>query len=87
MVRSAKMTIQMAMNNSLSSRCVCQTKSAFDKNLKASANSKNPSTTFTELSHPPDWGSELSHPGKAAKRANGKAMAMENPNIPIIGPR
>ncbi|MNR54689.1 hypothetical protein D3C85_1749210 [compost metagenome] len=56
-----------------------------DKNLKAKANSKKPKTTFTELSQPPDFGSEFIQPGKAAKSVNGKAIANENPNIPMMG--
>ena len=80
------MTIHIARNNSLSKKCVCKTKSALDKNLKASAISKKPKDTFTELSQPPDCGKEFNHPGNAANKANGKAMANENPSIPIIGP-
>src|SRR5690554_5697906 len=85
MVSKPKITIQMAMNISLSSRCSCNTKSALDKNLKASASSKNPRTTFTELSHPPDLGKVFSHPGKAANNPNGSAMANEKPSIPMAG--
>ena len=81
------MTIQIAMNNSLSKRCVCITKSALDKNLNAKANSKKPSTTFTEFNQPPDLGIEFNHPGKAANSANGKAIANEKPNMPMIGPK
>ncbi|MNQ96142.1 hypothetical protein D3C85_1117340 [compost metagenome] len=53
--------------------------------MKAKANSRKPRTTFTVLSHPPDLGSEFSQPGKAANKANGSAMARENPSIPIMG--
>jgi hypothetical protein len=76
----------VAINISLSKRCVSITKSAFDKNLNARAISKNPNVTFTEFNHPPDCGNEFNHPGKAANYANGRAIANENPNIPIIGP-
>src|SRR5690554_6709518 len=75
----------MAKKTSRSRKWKSITKSAFERNLKASASSKNPKTTFTELSHPPDCGSELSHPGKAAKSANGKAIAKLKPSIPIAG--
>ena len=51
-----KIAIQMAKNTSRSNQCSCKTKSAFDKNLNASASSKNPKVTFTVLSHPPDFG-------------------------------
>ena len=54
--------------------------------MKANAISKNPKVTFTEFNHPPDCGKEFNHPGKAANKANGKAMANEKPSIPIIGP-
>ena len=39
------------------SRCIkphCITKSAFDKNFNAKANSINPKTTLTEFNQPPD---------------------------------
>ena len=80
------MTIQIAINTSLSIKWVCQTKSAFERNLKANANSKNPKTTFTEFNQPPDCGNEFNHPGKAANRVNGIASARANPNIPTAGP-
>ncbi len=82
---SQKIAIQIAKKTSLSNKCNCKTKSAFDKNLKAKANSRNPKTTFTVFNHPPDFGKECSHPGNIAKSMNGKANANEKPNIPIIG--
>ena len=85
-VNSPKIIIQIAINNSRSNQCVCITKSALDKNLKAKAISRNPKVTFTEFNHPPDCGKEFNHPGKAANNANGNAIANEKPNIPIIGP-
>ena len=84
-VKVAKMPIQMDRKTSRSSQCSCKTKSAFDKNLKASASSKNPKTTFTVLSQPPDFGSEFSQPGNAANKVKGKANAKEKPNIPTNG--
>src|SRR5690554_5788535 len=75
----------MARKTSLSNKCHCNAKSALDKNLNANANSKNPRTTFTEFNQPPDFGRVFIHPGKAAKRAKGKANAKENPNIPTNG--
>src|SRR5690554_7728041 len=75
----------MAKNTSRSNQCFCNTKSAFDKNLNANANSKNPKNTFTVLSHPPDFGREFIHPGKAANNPKGKANASEKPNIPTKG--
>jgi len=62
----------------------CDTKSALDKNLKAAATSKNPSTTFTEFNQPPDFGKAFIKAGKAAKMVNGKAKANPNPPIPAV---
>ncbi|MNS13548.1 hypothetical protein D3C72_451440 [compost metagenome] len=75
----------MARNTSLSNKCNCKTKSAFDKNLNAKANSRKPKTTFTVFNHPPDFGKECNQPGNIANNINGNAKANENPNIPIIG--
>ena len=75
----------MTKKTSRSKKCNCRTKSAFDKNLKANANSKKPKTTFTVFNHPPDFGKEFIQPGKIANKVNGSAIAIENPNIPTIG--
>ena len=83
--KAPKIAIQIAKNTSLSSKCSCKTKSAFDKNLNAKANSRKPKTTFTVFNQPPDFGNECNHPGNIANNINGKANANENPNIPIIG--
>lgn len=77
--------IQIAKNTSRSNQCASNTKSAWDKNLKANASSKNPKTTFTVFNHPPDFGKEFIHPGSIAKSTNGMAIAKENPNIPTMG--
>ena len=37
----------------------CPTKSEFEKNLKAKANSKNPKTTLVVFNQPPDFGKEF----------------------------
>lgn len=50
-----------------------------------SATSMNPSTTFTELSHPPLLGSFLSIDGKKAKTVKGSAKATENASMVTIG--
>src|ERR1035437_876875 len=55
------------------------------KNFNPSASSRKPSTTFTELSHPPDLGRLVSHDGKSANRVKGKAKAKEKPSIPMMG--
>ena len=79
------MAIQIAINTSLSNKWACKTKSAFDKNLNAKANSKNPKTTFTVFNQPPDFGNEFNQPGNAANKAKGNAIAVEKPNMLIIG--
>mgnify|MGYP007030619828 CR=1 FL=1 len=78
-------TIHIPIKTSLSNKCACTTKSAFDKNLNAKANSKNPRETLTVFNHPPDLGNEFIQPGNIANNIKGNAKADENPNIPIIG--
>ena len=85
MVNTVNMPIQIAKNNSRSKKCHCTTKSAFERNLKARASSKNPRKTLTVFNQPPDFGSEFIHPGNAANKANGSAKANEKPNIPTKG--
>ena len=87
MVKRPKITIHIAIKSSLSSKWACKTRSAFDKNLNASAISRNPRVTLTEFSQPPLWGNEFNQPGKAANNPKGNAIAKEKPNIPIIGPK
>ena len=53
----------------------CHTISAVDKNLRAKASSKNPRTTFTVLSQPPDLGKALSQPEVKAALAKDAAPA------------
>ena len=62
----------------------CATKSAFDKNLKAKANSKKPSTTLVVFIHPPDFGNAFNQLGNNANRAKGKARASPKPVIPAV---
>src|SRR4030042_1366615 len=45
----------------------------------------NAINTFTELSHPPDFGNPFSQEGKMAKSVKGTAKTTPNPNIPITG--
>ena len=47
MVKQIKIANQIDKKTSLFSISNCNTKSIFDKNLSAKANSKKPSTTFT----------------------------------------
>lgn len=58
-----------------------------ERNFKANASSKNPRTTLTLFSHPPDFGIDFSRDGNKANNANGMASATENPNMPIAGPK
>lgn len=37
------------------------------------------------MSQSPDLGNEFNHPGNAANKENGSAIANENPSMPIIG--
>ena len=55
------------------------------RNFILNASMMNPSTTFIELSHPPDFGSRLITEGNSAKRVKGRAKATPNPNIPTVG--
>ncbi len=45
----------------------------------------NPRTTFTELSHPPDFGILLITEGNSANIVNGSANASPKPNMPTVG--
>src|SRR5579871_208758 len=81
---SAPAMIQKPINNSRFIIPHCSTRSAFERNFIAIANSKKPKTTFTELSHPPDFGKEWSHPGNMANNANGNANPKPNPAIPKL---
>ena len=79
-----KIIIQIPKKTSSFKIPQCFTKSAFDKNLKAKANSKNPKTTFVVFSQPPDFGSELSIFGNIANSAKGKPKANPKPPIPAV---
>src|SRR5690606_28001995 len=48
--------------------------------------SKNPSDTFTVLSHPPDLGISFRKEGNSANTTKGMANATEKPSMPIAGP-
>ena len=63
----------------------CFTMSATDRNFSASANSKNPSVTFTLFIQEPDFGRLFNQAGNIANSVNGNANAKENPNIPTNG--
>src|SRR3989339_1476238 len=57
------------------------------RNFNPSASSRNPKTTFTEFSQPPDLGRLLSHEGNIANSVKGSAKASAKPNIPMMGIR
>ena len=59
------------------------TKSAFERNFNAKANSKKPKITFTEFIQLPDFGNFLSELGKIANNPKGSPNASPNPSIPI----
>src|SRR5690606_29905572 len=79
--------IHNAKNTSLSNNCQLYAKSTLERNFNASASSRNPNTTFTLFSHPPDLGKDFNIEGNMANSTNGTARANENPNIPMAGPR
>ena len=81
-----KIITHKPINNSYFNIPKCFVKSATEKNFNAKANSTNPKNTFTEFNHPPDCGKEFNHLGKMANKVNGKANAIEKPNIPNKGP-
>ncbi|MCY1528686.1 hypothetical protein D9M68_638000 [compost metagenome] len=81
------MMIQRDKKTSLSNHSQCHTKSAEDKNLSASASSRNPKHTFTLFNQPPDLGILFRKPGKIADKVKGSAKAKAKPNIPIAGAR
>ena len=60
MAKPANITIQIPKKTSILSKPQCLTRSAFERNLKASASSKKPRTTFVVFSQPPDLGNALS---------------------------
>ena len=61
------------------------TKSTFDRNFTAAANSIKPKSTFTMFIHEPLFGKVFSKFGKRAKSTKGLAKAAEKPIIPMIG--
>ena len=63
----------------------CQTRSAFDKNLKAAPSSMNPKMIFTEFIQDPLLGKACSPLGNIANSMNGLAKAAEKANMPRIG--
>src|SRR5690606_23351381 len=78
------MIIHRPKNTSIFKMPQCCNKSAFDKNLKAKANSKNPKTTLVVFSQPPDFGRAFIILGNMANKAKGKPSARPNPPIPAV---
>ena len=79
-----KTITQIPMKTSRFKISQCATKSAFDKNLKANASSKNPKTTLVVFNQPPDFGNEFNQFGNKANNAKGKAKAKPKPDIPAV---
>ena len=80
--------IQIAMKSSLLMKKVLETKSAFDKNFSAKANSTKPRTTFTVFIQPPDFGRLCSACGNNASSPKIIAHASPKPanaNVNNIG--
>lgn len=75
---------QMPINTSRFNNPQCSTKSAFDKNLNASANSTKAKTFFTVSSQPPLFGKDFNQLGKMANNANGNANAVPKPAMPAV---
>ena len=81
-------TIQSAIKSSLFSKKVLETKSAFDKNFNAKANSINPRTTFTVFIQPPDFGKLCNACGNNANKPKTNAQANPKPakaNVNNVG--
>src|SRR6478735_480553 len=78
------MMIQIAKKTSRFRMPQCSTRSAFERNLTANANSRKPKTILTVVSQPPERGNELSKLGNKANIVNGNANANPNPAIPMV---
>src|SRR6185369_13633100 len=78
------MRIHIAIKTSLFNNPHCFTRSALEKNFIAIAISKKPNTTFTEFSHPPDFGRDCSQFGKMANTVKGSARAKPKPASPAV---
>src|SRR4051812_19822653 len=78
------MNTQIPIKTSRFNNPQCITRSALDKNLKASASSTKASTFFTVSNQPPDFGSDFSQLGKIANSANGNAKARPKPASPLV---
>lgn len=75
---------QMPTNTSRFNNPQCITKSAFDKNLNAKANSKNANTFLTVSNQPPLLGNDCNQLGKIANNAKGNAKANPKPANPAV---
>ena len=71
--------IQITMKSSRFNKNVFETKSAFDKNLRAKANSTKPRKTFTVFIQPPDFGKLAKTCGNNAKSPKTIAQLKPNP--------
>ncbi len=80
-----KQTIHIAIKSHLGNMPHPYAMSATERNLSESANSRKARTTLKEVIQSPDLGACLSHCGNIAKSENGRANAIEKPNMPIAG--
>ena len=78
------MSIHSSKKGSIFKRFQWATKSAFDKNLNASANSKNPKITLVVFNQPPDFGKTFSMLGNMANNAKGNPRETPKPAIPAV---
>ena len=83
-VYPAPINAQMPIKTSRFNKPQCITRSAFERNLKASASSANASTFFTVSSQPPDLGSDFNQFGNMANNAKGNASAKPKPANPLV---
>src|SRR5690606_18518240 len=72
-----KITTHKARKTSRSRNCQLYAKSTLDKNFKANASSKKPSTTLTLLSQPPDLGRDFIIDGNIAKSTRSEEHTSE----------
>src|SRR5438128_551061 len=83
-VNPEPINIHTPINTSRFNKPQCITRSALDKNLNASASSRNANTFLTVSNHPPDFGNDCNQSGKIANNAKGNASANPNPARPKV---
>ena len=81
----AKHATQIAMNSQRGSIPQPYARSATERNLSESANSRKANTTLKEVIQSPDLGACFIHSGNIANSEKGNASATAKPNIPSVG--